>query len=264
MNFVKLEKKDHIAILGLDRPSALNALNEEMLDAIHTVVQNLSSDKQIHGVLFYGMGDRAFVAGADIATMKEASPETNAKFCQKGKDVFSAINQANLISVAAVSGFAFGGGLELALACDMRLASHNALFALPEVSLGIYPGFGGTQRLPRLIGPGLALELILSGSQITAKRAHEIGLVNHVYFDEEHDQIGESFLEFSENFLRKLLGKNSVSAQLAARRVIHEGLDLSLAEGLQKEQKGIEKLFLASDAKEGFSAFLEKRSASFS
>ena len=257
MNFVKLEKKGNYALICLDRPKALNAVNAEVLDELELCLKELRADSKIRALLLYGSTERAFAAGADVAAMQKMSPAEIAAFCQRGTEVLAALESSKLISVAAVSGFALGGGLELALACDLRLASETASFALPEVSLGLIPGFGGTQRLARLVGQGLALEMVLSGERITAKRAYEIALVNTLYPI-------ENFLKNAESFVQKILGKNAASAQICARAAIREGLELSLAKGLAKEQEYIQKLSRGADLKEGLEAFVSKRPARFS
>ena len=257
MNFVKLEKKENYALIGLDRPQALNALNGEILGELELCLKELSTDKKIHAVLLYSTTERAFAAGADIGAMRKMSSAEIATFCQRGSDLFRNLEKAELISVAAISGFAFGGGLELALACDMRLASEGASFALPEVSLGLIPGFGGTQRLARLVGEALALEMILSGKPIAGQRAYEIGLVNALYPT-------ENFIKKAEDFLQKVLGKNAHSAQLLGRAAVREGLGFPLDKGLRKEQEYIQKLSASQNLKEGLDAFVEKRPPRFS
>lgn len=259
MNLVKLEKKENYALLHLDRPKALNALSSELLEELELCLKELSADKKIRALIICGSTERAFAAGADVAAMQKMTSAELAAFCQRGSEILLALERAPLISIAAVSGFALGGGLELALACNLRLASKTAVFALPEVSLGLIPGFGGTQRLARLVGPGLALELILSGEQIQAQRAYEMGLVNAVYPMENF----EDFIRKAEKFVQKLLEKNAASAQLAARTTVQEGLELSLEKGLAKEQEAIQKLSQSADLKEGLSAFIEKRPARF-
>ena len=256
MNFVKLEKKQNYAILTLNNPKVLNAINLNMIEELGECIEELKKDNKIHACLFQGAGDKAFVAGADIAFFHNSSPEKNAEFCQNTKEIFDNLSSAKFISIAAIQGFALGGGLELALACDLRLANTSAIFALPEVSLGIIPGFGGTQRLSRLIPPPVALEMILTGSKIPAQRAYELGLVNCIFPD-------DGFLEATENYVQKFLSKNSTLAQKMAKKVCQKGLEQSLKEGQKIEQEGIAKLFASEDAKEGFSSFLEKRKANF-
>ena len=257
MNFVKLEKKENYALVCLDRPKALNALNEEILSELDLCLKELNADEKMRAFLLYSSTERSFVAGADIRAMQEMSPAKIAAFCQRGSRLFRKIEEARLISLAAISGFAFGGGMELALSCDMRLASEGASFALPEVSLGLIPGFGGTQRLARLVGQGIALEIVLSAKPITAQRAYEIGLLNALYPT-------EGFIEKAEDFLRNILGKNAHSAQLLGRRALREGLALPLEKGLALEQKYIQELSKSQNLKEGLSAFVEKRPPRFS
>ena len=257
MNFVKLEKKENYALVCLDRPKALNALNDELLNELELCLKELSSDPKMRAILLYGSTERAFAAGADVAAMQKMSPAEIAAFCQRGTEVLRALESAKLISIAAVSGFALGGGLELALACDMRLANETASFALPEVGLGLIPGFGGTQRLARLVGQGLALEMVLSGKRITARRAYEMGLINALYPT-------ENFIGNSESFVQEMLEKNAASAQLFGRAALREGLELSLEKGLQREQEYIRKISQSQDLKEGLDAFTAKRPPRFS
>ncbi len=252
MSFVKLEKKHDYALLCIMRPEALNAINAEVLADISAALKTTLSQEDTRALILYGAGKKAFAAGADIAAMQEMSVENLRSFLRLGSGIFDSIAQANLITIAAINGFALGGGLELALACDLRLAADSAQMALPEVGLGLIPAFGGTQRLPRMIGASLALEMILSGERIGAARAREIGLVNHVYPQ-------DSFMEHVESFVQKLLAKKSHAAQSAARRALWEGLALNSKEGLEKEQSIAAKLAQAHDYQEGCAAFLEKR-----
>ena len=256
MNFVKHEKNENYALVSLDRPDALNALNLELLTELEEVLKELEKDKNIYAVLITGSSDRAFAAGADVAAMQKMDVAGRIEFCRQGRCILNRISSMDFIKIAGIQGFALGGGLELALACDLRIASTSAQMGLPEVSLGILPGFGGTQRLPRLVGQGLALEIILSGRRIDAAYALQIGLINHVYDD-------SGFLDAAREYLVKLLGKNSIRAQLLARQAVIEGASLDLVAALQKEDELLSTLFQAPDAQEGFTAFVEKRKAKF-
>ncbi len=265
---LNIEIKDRYALLGINRPKALNALNHSLLLELRTAIAYLeeeSKNKDLAAVLLYGLGDRAFVAGADIATMQKNTFEANMEFLKLGQDCFNELSRANFISISVVNGFALGGGVELALATDIRLSSESGVFALPEVSLGLIPGFGGTQRLPRIVGKGLALELILSGARIDAKRAYEIGLINHILpSGNSQENSDKNYLEHAQEFTKKMLAKNSKSAQLMAKRAIHLGLEMTLIEGQRYEMECNAKLFSGPDTQEGLNAFVEKRPANFS
>lgn len=257
MECLKCELRGNYAVLQLDRPEALNSLNSETLVELDQIISELEQDNKMRAVVITSSTERAFVAGADISSMQKMSPSDLALFCQQGKDVFNKIANSNLISIAAVNGFALGGGFELALACKIRLAHETAVFALPELSLGMIPGFGGTQRLPRLVGEGLALELILTGERITAQRAYDLAVVNRIYS-------GDSFAKDISLFVEKLLSKNSKSAQLAALSAVSQGMEVSLEAGLKIEQSQVEKIAKTPDVQEGFQSFLEKRQPKFS
>ena len=255
MSTVRVEKKESYAIVTVDRPKALNALNEDVLNDLHAATQDLSQTPGCRAMLLTGAGEKAFVAGADIAAMEQFTPNEALKFAELGHRTMNAISSSELISIALINGFALGGGLELALACDIRLAGANARMGLPEVTLGLLPGFGGTQRLPRVVGRGLALEMILSGDMIDAGRAYEIGLVNRVL---EGDLLAEA-----EKYVSKMLEYKSGAAQRAARWALHAGMDLPLTAGLQKEIHQFSELFSGSDPQKGMAAFLAKQKPEF-
>ncbi len=254
---ILIEKKAGYAILTIDRPKALNALNVDVLKELKSAVKDLSNAGDIRAVIVTGSGEKAFVAGADIAAMKDLSSSEAQEFADVGHSAMNALADSGMISIAAINGFALGGGLELALACDLRLASANAKMGLPEVTLGLIPGFGGTQRLPRVVGKGLALELILTGDMIDAQRAADIGLVNHLYADPAELRTA------AEELAQKIITGRSSTAQSAAKAVVAQGLDVALIAGLQKEISEFAELFSGADSKEGMSAFLEKRKPSF-
>lgn len=251
-----LETKDGIAKLMVNRPKVLNALNPEVLEELWRFFTEIQSDKsEVKGVILTGAGDKAFVAGADIATMRTMTALDADKFCALGHDTMRAIETSRVPVIAAVNGFALGGGFELALACDFIYASTSAAFGLPEVGLGLFPGFGGTQRLSRLIGRARAKELIFTGDLVKAELAARVGIVNRLF---EPDQL----IPESENTLKKILNKGPVAVRLA-KRVINEGADLPLASGLMLEQTQFPLVFATEDRVEGVSAFLDKKKPEF-
>ncbi|MBE7412622.1 MAG: enoyl-CoA hydratase-related protein [Leptospiraceae bacterium] len=254
MKFLKIEKKDAVAKVEINRPEALNALNEELLSEIEENTKDLEKDSNIRVMILTGAG-KAFVAGADIAKMKDFDSNGGHKFSDFGQRVFNSIQNSDLVSIAAINGFALGGGLELALSCDIRIASTNAKLGLPEVSLGLIPGFGGTQRLSRLVGLGKANELILTGDMITAEEALHFGLVNKLVSPEE--------LLNSANSMAASILKKGTNAVKIAKRVTREGLDKTLPNGLELERIKFGELFETKETKEGLSAFLEKRKPNF-
>ncbi|MBQ9392845.1 MAG: enoyl-CoA hydratase/isomerase family protein [Oscillospiraceae bacterium] len=181
MTHVLLEKKGHVAVATVNRPQALNALNSEVLNDLQELVDTVRADGDIYALILTGAGEKAFVAGADIAEMSSLNAASGRAFGKKGNDVFRALETLPIPTIAAVNGYALGGGCELSMACDIRICAENAVFGQPEAGLGITPGFGGTQRLARLIGPGMAKQLIYSARNIKADEALRVGLVNAVY-----------------------------------------------------------------------------------
>lgn len=252
---VRTEKKNGYAVLTIQRPEAMNALNAEVLLQLQKALEGLEKEETIRAVVITGEG-KAFVAGADIAAMQNMESGAAYEFAELGQTVFSRIHTSHLVTIGAINGFALGGGMELALACDIRFATEKAKFGLPEVSLGLIPGFGGTQRLSRLVGIGRANELIFSGKMISAAEAREMGIVNQLVPETE------SLLDFCEAYISEVLKKGPLAVQVA-KRVIAEGLDLSLGEGLKLERKIFSDLFGKTESKEGMKAFLEKRPAKF-
>lgn len=253
---IQLEKTDSLAILTIDRQKQMNALNEQVLRELQQAFQELAADGSTRLVILTGAGPKAFVAGADIAVMQTyKSPEAQ-EFARLGHAAMNAVAGSNLITIAAINGFALGGGLELALACDMRLAAKTAKLGLPEVTLGLIPGFGGTQRLSRLVGSGLALEMILSGDMIDAERAAGMGLVNRVCE-------GEELMNEARALADKILKNRGPVAQRVARGLVYCGLDLPLDKALEEEIDGFKQLFDGGEPAEGLSAFLEKRKPNF-
>jgi enoyl-CoA hydratase len=252
---VDVEIDEGIAVVTMNRPRALNAFNSEQLDLLAAAFHALGQDRAVRVVILTGAGDRAFAAGADIKEMVDLSPAEGVAFGRKGQALASGVERLPQPVIAAVNGYAFGGGCELAIACDIRLAAENARFAQPEVSLGIPPGWGGTQRLPRLIGPGLAAEMIYTGRQVHAEEAHRIGLVNAVY---PLDQ-----LMAAARAMAAQIARNSPAAVRAAKNLIGLVVAGDQAAGLAAEVAGFGAAFASPDRSEGMRAFVEKRAADF-
>ncbi|MFO7983631.1 MAG: enoyl-CoA hydratase-related protein [Desulfuromonadales bacterium] len=246
---------DGVATLTINRPKALNALNSETLHELDRAFAELESDSEIRAVILTGAGEKAFVAGGDISAMQSCDPVAAREMALLAQSVFDRIERSPKPVIAAINGFALGGGCELALCCDLRIAGESAKLAQPEINLGIIPGWAGTQRLPRLIGKGRALELLLTGDMITAKEAERIGLVNHVTTDGE-------LLQEALQLARKISGKPPVALKLI-KEAVHQGeeMDLARANALEAEKFGL--CFATEDQKEGMAAFLEKRSPKF-
>ncbi|MDD2295163.1 MAG: enoyl-CoA hydratase-related protein [Eubacteriales bacterium] len=255
MRMVKLEKAESIGIIRIDRPEAMNSLNEQVLTELSAELENAAADPDIKAIIITGEG-KAFVAGADIARMQGLDEETGREFGLLGQQVFRRIETMDKVVIAAVNGFALGGGCELAMACDIRIAGERAKFGQPEVTLGITPGYSGTQRLPRLVGKGKAMELILTGSIITAEVAESIGLVNQVVPQER-------VMEEAVAMAKKIAG-NAPLAVSYSKQAIRKGLELSnMDQAILVEAEVFAKCFATSDQKEGMSAFLEKRKPEF-
>ena len=249
MSFVSCEVQDRVAVLTIDRPKALNALNPEVLNDLKAAFEGIDQS-EVRCVILTGAGDKSFVAGADIAAMSTMTKAEGEAFGKQGNDVFLMVENFPLPVIAAVNGFALGGGNELAMSCDIRLASENALFGQPEVGLGITPGFGGTQRLARLVGVGMAKQLVYSATNIKASEALRIGLVNAVYAP---DQLMDA--------ARKLAGKIASNAPIAVRnckQAINEGIELPIAEAVQVEERLFGACFETHDQVEGMSCFLSR------
>lgn len=250
-----VEVDDHgVATVIINRPDKLNALNADVIDDLDAFFSKAETDASIRGVILTGAGEKSFVAGADIARFRELDGASGRVFADRGQTVFNRIENLPKPVIAAVNGFALGGGSELALACHIRIASDNAVFGQPEVNLGILPGYGGTQRLPRLVGLGRATELILTGSMIKADRAYEIGLANQVVPAEE-------LMGAARKMMSGILSKAplAVAGSLQALRVA----DLPLADGLEVEAALFGEACDTKDFKEGVEAFLGKRKPSF-
>ena len=250
MALVTVTKDGAVATVTINRPDALNALNEEVLAELEKTITELDADREVLVVVVTGEG-KAFVAGADIAAMAEMDGAQARAFAENGQRVFGALERAHFITIAAVNGFALGGGMELALACDIRLASTRAKMGQPEVGLGVTPGFGGTQRLPKLVGPGKAMYLLTTGEQIDGARALELGLVNAVF---EPEELLPKVMELAEAVAKK--GPTSLAM---VKKAAHDGLTLTVEEGCKLEAELFGKCFEGGEGNEGMKAFLEKR-----
>jgi len=246
---------DCIATITINRPASRNALNSATLEELRIAFERIREDSNVHVVIVTGSGDKAFVAGADITEISGLTPAEGEEFARRGQAVFDAIEKLGKPVIAAVNGYALGGGCELAMACTLRVASENAMFGQPEVKLGIIPGYGGTQRLPRLVGKGRALELLLTGEMISALEALRIGLVNRVV----------PLLELramSESLAKKIMG-NAPQAVRFCLQAVHQGLDSTQHAGQLLEATLFGMCCATEDMTEGTKAFLEKRAADF-
>ena len=251
MTNVLLEKKGHIAVATINRPKALNALNSQVLEDIDQLVEQVKADDEIRALVITGSGEKAFVAGADIGEMSTLTKAEGEAFGKKGNDVFRKLETLPIPTIAAVNGFALGGGCELSMSCDIRLCADTAVFGQPEAGLGITPGFGGTQRLARLVGMGMAKQLIYTAKNIKADEALRIGLVNAVYPLEELMPAAEKLAE--------TIAKNAPIAVRACKKAINEGLEAKMDDAVVIEEKLFGSCFQTADQIEGMSAFLEKR-----
>lgn len=258
MNFENLlvATENGIGQITINRPSKLNALNKDTIQELHNALESLENNEEIRAIIITGEGEKAFVAGADISEFANFSVEEGAQLAAQGQELlFDFVENMRTPTIAAVNGFALGGGLELAMACHFRIASDNAKMGLPEVSLGVIPGYGGTQRLPQLIGKGRAMEMIMTAGMIPADEAFRIGLVNHVVAQTE-------LLDFTKGIAAKIM-RNSPYAIGRAIKAINanykEGVN-----GYETEIRNFGKCFGTEDFKEGTTAFLEKRKAVFS
>ncbi len=248
---VLLEKEGNIAIVTINRPKALNALNSETLVDLNSVVDILEGDDSIYAVIITGAGEKAFVAGADITEMKDLSVMEARRFSNLGNKVFRRLETLEKPVIAAVGGFALGGGCELSLACDIRIASEKAKFGQPEVGLGITPGFGGTQRLARVVGLGKAKELIYTGNVIKVEEAYRIGLVNKIVAPEELLNEAKAMAE--------AIAKNAPIAVKLSKAGINRGMQMDIDTALSFEAEIFGECFSSEDQKEGMTAFVEKR-----
>lgn len=254
MQTIRYEKQDNIGIITINRPEALNALNSAVFDELEPLVGEIERDATLGALIITGEG-RSFVAGADIGEQCPMDLDAGRKWARRGSSVFRRLEKLEFPTIAAVNGFALGGGCELALACDIILASEKAKFGQPEVGLGIIPGFSGTQRLPRRVGIGKAKELIFSGKMIKADEAKAIGLVNEVCAPEA---LMDAALEMARSFT-----KNAPIAVKYAKACIDRGMQMDLDDGIALENEMFAMCYATEDQKEGMTAFLEKRSATF-
>jgi enoyl-CoA hydratase len=252
---ISVEKKAALAYLTVNRPKALNALNRATLEEIGAALEDIRGDAGISGLIVTGAGGKAFVAGADITEIASISSVEASAFTRRGQAVFDLLENLGKPSVAAVDGFALGGGCELAMACTLRVATESARFGQPEVKLGVIPGFGGTQRLPRLVGRGRALQMILTGEPIDAQEAHRIGLVNEIVATEK-------LLERAAEILRKI-GANAPLAVRFSIEAVNRGLQTSQSEGLVIESALFAVCASSEDKRKGTAAFIGKRQAQF-
>ena len=251
---VMLTKRDDCALLTLARPEALNALSFQIIREIGEAFDEVAADRSVRALLITGAGEKAFCAGADIKELRGRSLAEQKRGAELGQSVFAKLDALPVASIALVNGYAFGGGTELALACTFRLASPKAVFGLPEIKLGLIPGYGGTQRLPRLIGEARALEMILTGRSMKAEEAERIGLVNAM--------VESDLLEAGFDFARRFTCY-SLSALEFARRAVQRAGDLALTEGLRMEAELSTLAYRTQDAEEGMAAFEEKRKPEF-
>ncbi len=252
---IKLELDGAVATVILNRPEVLNALNSQLLEELSLVLDELKQHKELKVCIMTGAGEKAFVAGADIKELSSLDPMGATGFSMKSDRIKQKMDELGIPFIAAVKGFALGGGCELAMACDMIIASEDAKFGQPEINLGIIPGFGGTQRLPRLVGKGIAAELVLTGDIITAQQAKEIGLINKII-------PREKFMEDVKAIALKIASK-SKTAIIMAKRAIDYGIETDLRTALEIERDAFAILFSTEDHDEGLKAFLEKRKPAF-
>ena len=257
MSFATLlvERDGAVAVVTINRPKVLNALNSQTIAELSRAMRELQADADVRAVILTGAGEKSFVAGADINELAVLSPAEGQQHARRGQAVFEAIEKLGKPVIAAVNGFALGGSCELAMACTLRIAADTARFGQPEINLGILPGYAGSQRLPRLVGKGIALEILLSGDMISASRAFEIGLVNRVV--PAADLLTEA---------RKMAGNLAAKAPIAVRYIleaVHHGVEMPLADAELLEASLFGLVASTDDMKEGTKAFLEKRAASW-
>src|SRR6476619_5997934 len=252
---LKLEKKNAIAYVTIDRPKVLNALNMATMQELWQVFSDLKDDKQVRVVILTGSGEKAFVAGADINELAKNDPVVAKAYTHKGQATLDLIENLGKPVIGCINGFALGGGCEIAMACTMRIASENAKLGQPEVKLGLIAGYGGTQRLPRLVGKGCAMQMVLAGEMITAQEAHRIGLVNEVLPSAE-------LIPRAEAIAAKVIANAPLAVQYAMEAV-NKGMEMTLSEGLYLEAVLFGLCCATEDKKEGTTAFLEKRAPQF-
>ncbi len=252
---IVFEKKNAIGYVTVNRPKSLNALNMATMEELRAAFTDIKNDSSLRAAILTGAGEKAFIAGADIHELAQQDAVSGKEFAHRGQSVLDLIENLGKPVIACINGFALGGGCEIALACTLRLASENAKLGQPEVKLGILPGYGGSQRLPRLVGKGIAMQLVLTGEMISAQEAYRVGLVNEIVA--AADLIGRA---------EAMAGKIATNAPLAvqyAMEAVNKGMEMTLAEGLFLEAALFGVCCSTADKKEGTSAFLEKRPAQF-
>jgi enoyl-CoA hydratase len=252
---ILFEKKDAIAYVTVNRPKVLNALNLATMEELRAAFHDIKNDPGVRVVILRGAGEKAFIAGADIGELAKHDAVSGKEYTQRGQSVLNLIENLGKPVIACINGFALGGGCEIAMACTMRLASENAKLGQPEVKLGIIPGYGGTQRLPRLVGKGIAMQLVLTGEMISAQEAHRMGLVNQVTAPTE-------LIPHAEAIAQKIIANAPLAVQYTMEAV-NKGMEMPLAEALYLEATLFAVACATEDKKEGTTAFLEKRQAQF-
>lgn len=252
---LRVERSDGIATITIDRPEQLNALNGAAMAELDLAVRSIERDEAVHGAIVTGAGTKSFVAGADVNDLAKMTPVTGVELSRRGQEVFRRIELSKKVFLAAVNGFALGGGCELALACHLRIASEAASFGFPEVKLGVIPGYGGTVRLPRIIGRGRALQMILTGEMVPAEEAYRIGLVNRVV-------PAEGLMASARDMVSRIAANGPVAVGLAIESTTR-AMETSIEDALALESTFFGFLAATSDLKEGVSAFLEKRRPTF-
>jgi len=257
MNYdnILFEKKNSIAYITVNRPKVLNALNMATMEELRAAFHDIKNDTSVRVVIFTGAGEKAFIAGADIGELAKHDAVSGKEYTHRGQSVLNLIENLGKPVIACINGFALGGGCEIAMACTMRLASETAKLGQPEVKLGIIPGYGGTQRLPRLVGKGIAMQLVLTGEIITAQEAHRVGLVNEVVAPAE-------LIPRAEAIAQKIIANAPLAVQYAMEAV-NKGMEMNLAEGLYLEATLFGVCCATVDNKDGTTAFLEKRQVQF-
>lgn len=257
MNYenILLEKKNSIAYVTVNRPKVLNALNMATMEGLRAAFTDVKDDANVRVAILTGSGEKAFIAGADIGELRHHDAVEGKEYTHRGQSVVNLIENLGKPVIACINGFALGGGCEVAMACTMRLASENAKLGQPEVKLGIIPGFGGTQRLPRLVGKGIAMQILLAGEMISAQEAHRIGLVNEVTASAE-------LIPRAEAIAQKIIANGPLAVQYTMEAV-NKGMEMNLAEGLYLEAVLFGIACATEDKNEGTTAFLEKRPAQF-
>jgi enoyl-CoA hydratase len=255
MKHIKTDTANGIRTIILSRPEALNALNSELLDELKGVIQDSIADEAVKGIILTGDGEKAFVAGADIKELSALSQSEAVELSQRGQHLFKMIEDSPKPVIAAINGFALGGGCELAMSCHMRISTASSKFGQPEVNLGIIPGYGATQRLTQIVGRGKALELMLTGDLVGAEEARQLGIVNHV------TATREELIDLSRKILEKILKKGPIAVALVIKTV-NAGFGFEQA-GYKAESENFGKCTLTSDFREGTAAFIEKRAPQF-